>query len=224
MKRSLCSFLTIMLAALTLTAQKYEPNTRWPYIYEDFVHGTIFFEGNQKSEADMNIHLAGNILHFVDANGRIMKSEPNKVIRVEIGSDAFLYNGGRLMQILSNSGNNVLLMLTRADFGSMNSSGGAYGSSLNSSASVDLSSLDLGGLDNPEMGRMLQEKNEGRVIPVVKEYYFIIDGRQVDTSKKSIEKIVGDRVAEWKSFLKENKIKWKDAESLKKVLDFISQK
>lgn len=207
------------------TAQaQYEPNTKWPYIYETFLPGAIIFEGNQKTQAELNIHLAGNVLHYVDSRGRIMQSDERNVIRVEIGEDAYLYNGHRLMKIVANNGTNVLLRLLRADFAAMQNSGGAYGASLNSSASSDLSSLDLGGLDQPEMGKMLQEKDEGRTIPLVENYYFIIDGKEIDANKKAVERLIGsERAAEWKKFQKENKVKWKKEESLKQVLDFISK-
>ena len=50
------------LLPLAASAQKYEPNTRWPYLYQNFTKGVVFFEGNQKSsQMDLNIHLMGCI-------------------------------------------------------------------------------------------------------------------------------------------------------------------
>ena len=106
------------------------------------------------------------------------------------------------------------------------SGGGAYGSSLNSSSARDLSSLgfDLGGLDQPELGLMLQEKKEGRTIPLVEQYSFIIGDQQIEATKKGVEKFVGDTRADaLKQFLKENKIKWKSEESLQQLLTFLSK-
>lgn len=227
MKRLFVFFVFMQASLLTVMAQKYEPNTKWPYLYEDFIPGTIFFEGNQKSTADMNIHLWGNVLHYVKADGKIYQSDEKNVIRVEIGSDAYIYVDHQLKRIVANEGTNLLVKLTKGDFDAMRSSGGgAYGSSLNSSSARDLSSLgfDLGGLDQPELGLMLQEKKEGRTIPLVEQYSFIIGDQQIEATKKGVEKFVGDTRADaLKQFLKENKIKWKSEESLQQLLTFLSK-
>lgn len=227
MKKVFAILMLTLVASLTVQAQKYEPNTKWPYVYELFIPGTIYFEGNEKSSADMNIHLWGNVLHYVKDDGKIYQSDDKKVIRVEIGSEAYIYSDHKLVRIIANEGTNLLVKLTKADFDAMRSgSGGAYGSSLNSSASRDLSSLgfDLGGLNNPELGLMLQEKRDGRAIPISEQYFFIIDGQQIDATKKGVEKFVGDAKAEaLKQFLKTNKIKWKNAESLTQLLKFLLQ-
>ncbi|MBR5038866.1 MAG: hypothetical protein IKX65_09120 [Prevotella sp.] len=227
MKRLFVFFVFMQAALLTVMAQKYEPNTKWPYLYEEFIPGTIFFEGNQKSTADMNIHLWGNVLHYVKADGKIYQSDEKKVVRVEIGSDAYIYVDHQLNRIIANQGTNLLLKLTKGDFDAMRSSGGgAYGSSLNSSSARDLSSLgfDLGGLDHPELGLMLQEKKDGRTIPLVEQYSFIIGDQQIEATKKGVEKFMGDTRADaLKQFLKENKIKWKSEESLQQLLVFLSK-
>lgn len=221
--KKLCSLLLLACAVLTASAQKYEPNTKWPYVYEDFTQGTIFFNGNKKSESKLNIHLWGNKLHYLKDDNKIYQSDDRDVIRVEIGSDAYIYSDHKLVKILSAENNNLLVVLDKADFDALFTSTGAYGASLNSSSSRDLSSLDLGGLENAELGRMLQEKGDGRDIDVKQVYFFIVDGQQIDANKKEVEKLLSDNgKKEWKTFQKENKIKWKDEESLKKVLSFIN--
>ena len=216
-----------MLVALGVSAQRYVPNTNWPYLFENFASGTIYFEGNQKTSADMNIHLWGNVLHYVDKDGKILQSNAQNVVRVEIGTDAFIYSDRKLVKILANEGTNLLVKLIRGDFDAMRSAGGgAYGSSSNSSATRDLSSLgfDLGGLNNPELGLMLQEKHDGRSIPLVEQYFFILNGQQIEANKKGVEKYVGDaKAAELKAFLKENKTKWKNEDSLRQLLTFLSK-
>lgn len=221
------SILTIALLAVTVmaSAQKYEPNTKWPYLYQDFTTGTIYFEGNQKnSNRELNIHLLGNKLHYIGEDGRIYQSDDQKVTRVEIGADAYIFSNHKLVRIAAVEGTSLLVMLTKANFDALQQSSGAYGASLNSSASRDLSSLDLGGLDKPELGKMLQEKQDGRIIPTTQQYLFIIGGQQIEATKKSVEKFVGNAKADaLKQFLKENKTKWKNEESLAQLLKFLAQ-
>ena len=215
--------LLIALATLTANAQSYEPNTKWPYIYENFTDGTIFFEGNKKKECMLNIHLWGNKLHYLNEDQRIFQSEDKGVIRVEIGSDAYIFSDHKLVRIIAADKNNVLVELTSGDFDALFSGTGAYGSSLNSSASRDLSSLDLGGMDSPELGRMLQERSDGREISLKRKFFFIINGKQIEASKKDVEGLLSDEgKKEWNTFLKQNKIKWKNIDSLKQVLSFIN--
>lgn len=208
---------------LSVAAQRYVPNTKWPYIYENFQKGVIYVEGNQKGAMELNVHLLGNVLHYIKPDGRIYQSDEKNVIRVEIGSDVYIFSDRLLMKIVAQEGTNLLLKHVKADFDAMESGSGAYGASLNSSAAHDLSSLDLGGLNNPELGKMLQEKRDGREIPVSEHYYFIVNDVRINANKKDVEKFVGEgRAAELKKFLKENKIKWKNAESLAQLLKFLA--
>ncbi len=224
MKKILIAFFGISLCA-SISAQTYTPNTRWPYLYEDFTNGTIYFTGNKKTSAQLNIHLWGNVLHYVSNDGKIYETNDRNIIRVEIGSDVFLYGDNQLMKLVAEKGNNVLLCLRAGDFDSMNAGTGAYGANLNSSAVTDLSSLDLGGLDKPALAKMQEEKNTGRDIPMRNSYYFVINGRLVEATKKEMTLFVGkEQGNEWKSFLKVNKVKWKKEESLKKVLDYFTTK
>ena len=127
-----------------------------------------------------------------------------------------------MVKILAVEQNNLVVEQTKADFDALFSGTGAYGASLNSSASRDLSSLDLGGLDSPEYGRLLQEREDGRTISLKQQYSFIINDKLIDASKKEVEKLLNDEGKNTlDNFIKQNKIKWKDIDSLKEVLQFI---
>lgn len=222
MKKILLLF-AMLNTILTTNAQNYEPNTKWPYIYENFTDGTVFFDGNKKAQMQLNIHLWGNKLHYISDDKRILESRDKGVVRVEIGNDAYIFSDHKLVKILAVDQNNLVVELTKADFDALFTGTGAYGSSLNSSAARDLSSLDLGGIDNPELGRLLQERNDGRDLSLKRLYFFIIDGKQIEANKKEVESLLNDNgKKEWKAFQKQNKIKWKDEDSLAKVLSFIN--
>ncbi len=217
-------FLVLMLCVMTIQAQNFEPNTKWPYIYENFMDGTIFFDGNKKSQSQLNIHLWGNKLHYLTEDQKIYESNDKGIIRVEIGEDAYIYCNHQLMKIVAAEQNNLVVELEKADFDALFTSTGAYGASLNSSSARDLSSIDLGGLNKPELGRMLQERNDGSALSVKHLFYFVVNGKQVEANKNDVEDILNDEGKKgWKAFLKQNKIKWKKAESLKQVLTYINQ-
>lgn len=223
MKKILLLFAALCIV-LTTSAQDYEPNTKWPYVYENFTDGTIYFDGNKKSQARLNIHLWGNKLHYISEDQRILESTDKGVIRVEIGDDAYLFSDHQLVKILAVEQNNLVVELVKADFDALFTGTGAYGASLNSSSARDLSSLDLGGINNPELGRLLQERSDGRDLSVKHLFFFIIDGKQIEANKKDVESVLNDEgKKEWKAFQKQNKIKWKNIDSLKLVLSFVNQ-
>lgn len=221
--RKILLLFVMLSTVLTTNAQNYDPNTKWPYIYENFTDGTVFFDGNKKAQMQLNIHLWGNKLHYISDDKRILESRDKGVVRVEIGNDAYIFSDHKLVKILAVDQNNLVVELIKADFDALFTGTGAYGSSLNSSAARDLSSLDLGGIDNPELGRLLQERNDGRDLSLKRLYFFIIDGKQIEANKKEVESLLSDNgKKEWKAFQKQNKIKWKDEDSLAKVLSFIN--
>ncbi len=216
--------LTALVISTNLIAQ-YAPNTRWPYINEHFQEGTIYFEGNKKSPSKLNIHLWGNVLHYVDKNGKILQTTDKDILRVEVGTVPYLFVDGQLMELIGEKSGNVLVKLVRGDFDAMKEGTGAYGASLNSSAKMDLTSLDLGGMDKPELAKMQAEKNDGREIPLVTEYFYVIGGQMIEARKSKLSDYIGKaRETEWKDFQKLYKIKWKKEDSLLKVLEFFTQK
>lgn len=215
----------VLSTTMALSAQryqKYKPNTKWPYVYENFDDGTIYFDSNQKTQARLNIHLWGNKLHYISSDQKILEADDNNIIRVEIGNDAYIYNDRQLVKILAVEQNNLVVEQTKADFDALFSGTGAYGASLNSSASRDLSSLDLGGLDSPEYGRLIQEREDGRTISLKQQYSFIVNDKLIDANKKEVEKLLNNEGKNTlDNFIKQNKIKWKDIDSLKEVLQFV---
>ena len=164
------------------------------------------------------------MLHYIGTDGKIYQSDDKNVVRVEMDNDAFVFCDHKMMKILATEGTQLLVKLTRADFDALQEGSGAYGASLNSSAKRDLSSLNLGGLDNPDLAQLEQQRYEGSGIPLVDTYYFILNGTQVEATKRGVDKYLGDsRADEMKKFLKENKIKWKNPESLATLLKFLAQ-
>ena len=224
MIKKLLSISAMLIIALAAMAQ-YEPNTKWPYIYENFTNGTAYSSDNTKSTLQMNVHLAGNVLHYIGKDDRIYRADDSKITRVEIGSDAYLFINHQLMQLIAAKGKNVIVKLADPDFSRMQSAGGgAYGSDSNTLATSRKSSLDLGGLNTPELAKMLLEKDEGAAIPIVNRYFFIINDQRIEASKGAVEKYLGEsNEKEFKAFLKANKIKWKNEESLKQILYFLSK-
>ena len=218
--------LLMTMSVVALLASAYTPNTKWPYVYENFSEGTLY-RGKDYSVAQFNIHYMGNVLHYISPeDDKIYTAKGNDVDSVMIADRKYVLvdhkDGRKMMEVVAQSGENKAFRLDYVDFdAAMQSSGGAYGSSSNSSATRNLSSLDLGGLNNPKHGLLLQEKNDGKSLVVRSRYYLRIGKFDIEANKKAVEQIVpAEKEEEWKQFLKKNKIKWKKPESLLQVLEF----
>ena len=215
--------LFFLLPFVVLNAQKYEPTTKWPYLYGDFKEGTLVFKDNGKTSMQFNIHLLGSVLHY-EKDGLIYHVDNNKIAGVQIGDDNFLPIDGRLAKIAGKLSGDYLVVLTLGDFDALVSNTGAYGMSSTTSAVNKLSSIEIGGLSNLNHRQLVLEKQEGRMLLLKTEYYFIIDGNVVRASKVEVEKLIpASRMADYKKFVKENKIKWKNEESLLLMLGFIKR-
>lgn len=217
---------TVILAFVALVVNAFTPNTKWPYMYEHFTEGTLY-RGQDYSIAQFNIHYMGNVLHYVSPeDDKIYLAKGNDMDSVVINGKKFVLadhkDGKKMMEVVAQNGANMALRLDYADFeAAMRSNTGAYGSSANSSATRNLSSLELAGMNNPKHGLMLQEKNDGKTLGVRTRYYLRIGKFDIEANKKAVEQIVpADREEQWKQFLKKNKIKWKKPESLALVLEF----
>lgn len=222
MKKTVFTIIMLMGYLLPITAQ-YAPNTKWPYLFDNFQEGTIYMVNNQKTEGKVNIHLLGSALHYLN-NERIFQADTRNVSHAEIGERTFIPVGNEIMEVIAKKGNYSILKLVTGDFESLLSSGGAYGSSSNTSATRDLSSLEIGGLNNPNHGLMLQEKTDGREVPLVIKFYLQTSDKQLlPANRKDIEKSLDEEhKVKWKVFLKSHKIKWKDERQLVAILDFFN--
>jgi len=214
--------LTIILSS-TLSAQ--EVTTNWPYIYNDFTKGTVYYTDGKKTEALMNIHLLRSKLHYLDKE--IIKEAKNAdILVVEIGNDKYFAFNDQMLKVISGTQTGFLGELTVADLSSLNESGGAYGASSNSMATRKLTSIDS------QAGRayitnhieLKNNKGGGTLLSVSKKYYIVSNGEIYLATQKGIDsKLPEERRSEFKTFVKNNKIKWKTPESLVVLLEFFDE-
>lgn len=211
----------VTMALVALSAYAWTPNTKWPYLLEHFTEGTLY-RGKDYSEAKFNIHLQGNILHYINpTDDKIYEAKQNDMDSVVIAGATYVVNKGEVLEVVGRYGDNLVLKLEYGNFDPLFSASGAYGSSLNSSASEKWASLDLAGKNNPRHGLMLQEKDDGRTFTTRTKYFLRIGKITVEAKKGDVEDLVpAERKDAWKQFLKQQKIKWKKPESLVKVLEF----
>ena len=107
----------------------------------------------------------------------------------------------------------------------MSEGSAAYGASANSMSTMKLSSVDAAGpTASTNHMNLKNSKEDGKLIPLAKEYYLVTGGQVYPANKKELELFLSvEKKAGLKGFLKANKISWKDPQSLLKLIDYINE-
>ncbi|MBP5488931.1 MAG: hypothetical protein J6X77_05130 [Bacteroidales bacterium] len=216
-------FVTIALLLAGAYAMAQNPTTTWPYLYDNFKPGVIYLQGGAKSEVMMNVHLRHDQLHFID-NDLVKQADLSNTLIVSIGADSFIPSGGELRKIVAQDDNGVVAVSLIGDFAASQETGGAYGASSESASTRKLSSYDANGQVNRNHMLLLQEKENGADLNIITTYYLIRSGDCVKATRKDVSASLSEEgQAAFKAWLKQNKIKWKDPQSLLKVVGFLSE-
>lgn len=202
-----------------------EAYTTWPYLYPDFQQGTLTLSNGQHRVMPINIHLLKGDLHFVDDKGMIQMAPAGQFSSVQIGEDFFRRVNGYLMQITPGPDENNFVAVRRiADLQSLNETGGAYGTPATTASTQKITSIDMPGFVNTNHMEQMKQRESGKKLKIKAEYYVVIDGKAIKATKKEFSEAMGaERAAAFKSFLKQNKINWKDEQSLLKLFDFLAE-
>lgn len=220
-------FLLLALCLVSSVANaQIEAYTTWPYQYPEFQQGELILSNGQKRVMPINIHLLKGDLHLIDDKGVIQMAPAGQLSSLQIGDDMFRYVKGYLMQVTPGPDKiNFVAVRRTADLTALNETGGAYGVSSTTSSTRRLSSLDLSaGFINTNHMELKQNRESGQKLKIKSEYYIVIDGEAVKATKKEMEEHIGaERAAAFKTFLKKNKINWKEEQSLLKLFDFLAE-
>lgn len=206
----------------TLAAQDYEPTSTWPYVCAEFTEGRFTDADGSVREMPFNVHIPTGHLHFI-AGGVIREMPSSPGCPVEIGDDTYVASGGRMMKVLASSENGLVVRDTEVDMARLCATEGAYGSSSNSSATTALSSVVMDARVNVSHMELKNSKNDGQVLPLTMKMYIVVGGRAVAASKKDVQDLPGISGREFGSFCKQNRIRWRNPESLLKIIDYIAK-
>mgnify|MGYP001776274495 CR=1 FL=1 len=225
MKTRLLTLIAALLLASAswLGAQPY--TTTWPYLYSDFQDGVIYMTGGQKIYHKLNVHLMKGRLHYLD-NDVVKEAFAGDIFYAEIGpeSDKFMVVNGDMMKVVAEQPGGFVADHITGDFDALLTGTGAYGMQANTEAIQSYSSLNIQGAVNVNHMLLLQEKHEGREFDLKHQLFIVTGGKVYRAVRSDIEKSLPkeDR-ADFKAYVKQHKIKWKDPEKLLVLVDFLSK-
>jgi len=206
---------------ICMNAQE-ECSTMWPYLYKDFQQGTIYKKGGEKFVQQVNIHTLKGRLHFID-DGKIKEVTSSDVLLLQIGEDKFMNVAGDIMKVVASNEKGFIAAYIIGDFEKLNDTGGAYGTSTTNSATMKLSSVQVAGHIGQNHMEMRENRSNGELVPLITTYYVVTPDLTCKASRRELEAaFTAERKASFKTWLKSNKIKWNDPESLLTLVEFIN--
>ena len=211
--------------SMTLSGQEYRPRESWPYLLENFTEGVVTnYGGEASADGYFNVSVVDGKLHFVK-DGTIMVANMNQLQAVRIGEKIFINRMGRLKEVVAEelSGYFVLLdvsvdedELAKTDIG--------FGMRSAVASTQKLNTLAMGSATvNLSLDAAISAAKEGAELPLKEKYVFLIKSREYPANKNSFLSMEGVDKASAKAFLKAEKIKWRNADSLGKVLKYIAE-
>lgn len=201
-----------------------EPTTMWPYLFDDFQEATFYTPKGDKGKAKVNIHLLRNDLHYLNGSKIYSPDNQNDVARLILAdSTVFVRCENFFIEVWGETPQAIVGRRVTGDFDRLLQGTGAYGTSASTSAIDKLSSLQIGGISNLNYDFIRVEREAGEALPVTERLYFVVNGKLYAANKRTVSKLLPKSEQKaFGTFLKENDIKWKDAVSLRKVLEYIS--
>lgn len=219
--RKLLSTFVLILTVVVVQAQT--RTTTWPYMFDEFEEGTILFADGQSKSKQINIHLLESTLHFLSGSS-ILETKDTNIVSASVKGQVFLNINGVYVLQIDEVAKDYLGEINKADISSLMESGGAYGSSSNSSSVRELSSYEIGGTNNMNHMYLKQNKDQGKILPIEKNYVFIINNEIIDARYKELKEILSTRKGkDLKSFIKSNKLKWNNIEDLKAIFKYFEE-
>lgn len=205
-------------------AREYEPTEGWPYIFEDFVEGIVYYDNGKAESAQLNVHLLSNVLHFTDGENIMVVKDAARIDSVVCGNIKFLRRANNYVWQLHATPRIVIGQTNECEVNYINDGGGAYGISTTSASTQNVSSFsDHGNMAALRYREMKEDHMNTRALHITQQIIFIIDDRQIcNANKRGVNDILDKEQKKlFKEFLKENKIKWKELDSLTLVAEFL---
>lgn len=226
MKRIILLMAVLLAGAMAGKAQSYTPTTTWPYYFKDFEKGLLVTgPADPGKEGLFNVSYKDKRIHFIDGE-YIRSSLLKEMAFVQIGGEVFQSVNGFVVRVLGKTDKCLVVEDSDIDYASLNETGGAYGSSSSTIGTVALSSAEGIGATNSSTNINHMElklaKDEGKQLPLIVKKYIVVRGRRIYATKRDFLDTPGLDKAKAKAFLKENKIKWNNVQSLLLAGDFLA--
>ena len=189
-----------------------ERRSKIPFAYKDFKDGNIEFAFGKDKIYKANIFLKdASLLYKNDTT--VMKANLFGVISVDFGDALYRKTGDRMGKVIEQKGEVFLTVVTTIDTERMREDA----RSGRNSTFLDLPEFNLFIDTNADYWA----EGEGSSWPLKDEYFFVVKGEAIPAAEKIVKKSIrADKRNDFKELMKNRKWSWKDANSLKVLVDY----
>ena len=212
-KTILFLFALLWVSGATMAQQaQVERRSKIPFAYKDFKDGNIEFAFGKDKIYKANIFLKdASLLYKNDTT--VMKANLFGVISVDFGDALYRKTGDRMGKVIKQKGEVFLTVVTTIDTDRMREDA----RSGRNSTFLDLPEFNLFIDTNADYWA----EGEGSSWPLKDEYFFVVKGEAIPAAEKIVKKSIrADKRNDFKELMKNRKWSWKDANSLKVLVDY----
>lgn len=212
-KTILFLFALLWVSGATMAQQaQVERRSKIPFAYKDFKDGNIEFAFGKDKIYKANIFLKdASLLYKNDTT--VMKANLLGVISVDFGDALYRKTGDRMGKVIEQKGEVFLTVVTTIDTDRMREDA----RSGRNSTFLDLPEFNLFIDTNADYWA----EGEGSSWPLKDEYFFVVKGEAIPTAEKIVKKSIrADKRNDFKELMKNRKWSWKDANSLKVLVEY----
>lgn len=212
-KTILFLFALLWVSGVTMAQQaQVERRSKIPFAYKDFKDGNIELAFGKDKIYKANIFLKdASLLYKNDTT--VMKANLFGVISVDFGDALYRKTGDRMGKVIEQKGEVFLTVVTTIDTDRMREDA----RSGRNSTFLDLPEFNLFIDTNADYWA----EGEGSSWPLKDEYFFVVKGEAIPAAEKIVKKSIrADKRNDFKELMKNRKWSWKDANSLKVLVDY----
>lgn len=212
-KTILFLFALLWVSGATMAQQaQVERRSKIPFAYKDFKDGNIEFAFGKDKIYKANIFLKdASLLYKNDTT--VMKANLFGVISVDFGDALYRKTGDRMGKVIEQKGEVFLTVVTTIDTDRMREDA----RSGRNSTFLDLPEFNLFIDTNADYWA----EGEGSSWPLKDECFFVVKGEAIPAAEKIVKKSIrADKRNDFKELMKNRKWSWKDANSLKVLVDY----
>lgn len=225
---------TTVCMASAQFSNEYEPSSGWPYTYEDFKEAIVYYQNGKAESARINVHLLNNELHFTDGEKIMIVHDAYNIDSVACEDGNTLLRRANLYITQAAKTSRIVIGYScEGDLHALDDSNGAYGTRTSTGSTNDVSSFDNdgsyglhgqhGNVAALRYKDMRANRYSTRTLPTIDRTVLIIDDSMIcHATKGGVNKILDKQQKKaFKTFLKENKINWKNIDDLLLVAQFL---
>lgn len=229
MKKSIIAALFILWSVCAYSQQgtanyHFEPKETWPFLYEEFIEGTTRTRsGELISGSEFNVTATDSKLLYIKED-KIMLADMTSIYTVKVGEDIYLNVMGQLYKIMSELDKGVVLMQYSLDVDELNKVKIGYGVSSSTGSSMGLQ-VSLDGrfnFVNMSVQQSRHDKDSGELLPMKETFFIYVNNTLIPATQRTVTTWPGVDKKAASDFIKKEKIKWKQTESLEKLVIFLN--